>query len=289
MKTTFRATVRLENAYPEVADVRVEVKEEPPPELYLLTAAYLGVELPPVVQVEYLAWEPGRKRRVDLKGVTDALLKVETGDALVGCMREWGALFPGKRILLADAMRLVWLFRHFVSARKEGIPVPGPDVKTWTVWPLTVRKARGEETVFSFIPVPAEKGWPLFRQGQDALGEVRRNVLKRLKRVDVAWEGQIVVKPSCLYDALLAAHCLAEPRATVLTTKNKQDAIAFFRTYKNRGKITPEEFEAIKKAITETWDEGEDNPEWLKEVGWAKLETLRNRERGRLPEGSLQQ
>lgn len=280
MKTAFRATIKLANSYPGTKDVQLEIKEEPPPEGYRFASAYLGFEPPPVVQVEYLTWEPGRKRQVDLKSAADALLEVETSENLVAYLKEFGVLFPGKRIMLADAMRLVWLFRHFAAAKKEGIPLPGPDVKTWTVWPLAVKNARGGGLAFSFIPVPAKTGWPLFRHQKDewdevyAFGELRRNVLKRLKYVDVAWEGKIVVKPSCLYDALLTFHCLAKPGA-VLGTKNKQDAITFFRTYRQRGKISGEEFEAAKEAIKQAWEDGEDNLGRLREIGWETLRVLR--------------
>lgn len=273
----------MANTYPGTKDVRVEVKEEPPPEGYLLANAYLGFEPPSVVQIEYLTWEPDGKRQVDLKSAADALLEAKTGENLIAYLKEFGALFPGKRIMLAEAMRLVWLFSHFAAVKKEGMPLPGPDVKTWTVWPLTVKNARGEGMAFSFIPVPAKSGWPLFRHRKDEwdeevyiFGELRRNVLKRLKHVDVTWEkDRIVVKPSCLYDALLTLQCLARPRA-VLGTKAKQDAIAFFRVYRKRGKISNEEFEIVKRAIKQAWEDGEGNLEQLRKIGWKTLRVLRD-------------
>lgn len=280
MKTVFQASVKVAGSYPGCEDVQVKTVEEIPPESYRLAAIYLGLKPGPVIPVEYLTWRLSKKRQVDLTAVTDKLLKVETVSGLVGFMQEAAVLFPGNKILLADALRFVWLFRCFVSAQKDGLPSPDPDIETWTMWPLTVQKADGSGTAFSFVPVPAKSGWPLFRKPKRLLGfseeeenagyvfeEIRQNVFRRLRYVDICWEGKIVVKPACLFDALLAAHCLAKPRAIALGTKNKQDAITFFRVYKQRGKISEEEFTAVKQAISQAWEEGEDDLAGLKEIG----------------------
>jgi len=261
-----------------------------------------------ILELEKLSvfyWEKtaeSKKHTVDVVEFSKHLWRALDGglSEIWDLLERYGGLFPGKeKDLLSvkrelEALRLLLVLKAGTTP-KNGVPpvaliedrllIPlhrsaetWPENKEWTVW--------GSYMDVPFY-VPAEKGvWPVFHTPTEwsmdrdgiikyAQKELTRNVNRRLRklRAEVKTTG-IVVKPICLYDALLAWICLdvkeAKKKKTI-STASKHRVLGSFQKWKSRGKISSEDYEQVRKAVCEAWDKGLRNEKELRELSHAAI------------------
>lgn len=296
----FATTLTLEGKFPSC--LRVEVEKRPLLGREAAIARRLG-ETEKTLPV--LCWKPGPPQKVALLDASLRVRDINTREDVIAFWQEIGPLFPGKEKPLPAIMEAVFVLQLLLVLRLAYAPQKGmPPTVAWIenhlLEPLKMAmafcpKERHFRPVFyggEICYLPAKKGdWPIFtlpkkwpgdRDGiiNYAKGELTRNALARLRRVDISWTSKgIVIQPSCLYDAMLTAAVLEKPKAFAkkrLNTQAKQDALAYFRSLEStRGKFSKEIYKTvIKPAICRAWDRGEKDLARLREVGHNALKNF---------------
>ena len=133
------------------------------------------------------------------------------------------------------------------------------------------------------FPVPDKDKWPTTER--EVVKYVRewlwRNALVRLQEVKLSWaeSGGLVLRPVCLSYALLAYLFLRDQRAgeewPSLSAADRRAVEAYFRVYRRRGKITPEQHKRAVAAVKAAWERGERDRAMLREIGWAAARRAR--------------
>jgi hypothetical protein len=199
---------------------------------------------------------------------------------------------PGMPPLVGNIER--WLLDPLRQAAKR---FPGAARFTWGAAFIDGTAVSGfvplkESTEFTVL---ARADWPVFcvPERQPALreeiiafvqGEIRRNVLARLRLVDIGWgRDGITVSPAHLYDAILAVLALDAPeekQRRPLSTRAKRDALAYFRVLVQRGKISAVEYEeVVKPTIGRAWQAGVRDIEGLRRRAWEALKRRKDKRR----------
>jgi len=265
-------------------------------------------------EVKYLHWENSHSgQKVDFEKVSKKLLNITTFksiDSIISFWLEVGPLFPGNRISLSEALTKIGMAMQFITLQlsttpSKGMPAPvsaaeaflvnplkqkvieHPEVRKWT-WvhlglslPPVLKPARRNDWPIFIVP----KSWPVYRGDiiDFTTAEINRNIMRRLQQyVKFNWtkNGSLVIQPASLYEAILAWHCFNEPyvkEKADIATREKQDALSYFRTYKKRG-ISDEQYTVIKQSVNQAWDDGVRKKEQLRSIGRKAVPEYFNKE-----------